>query len=62
LIEGVRYERGWYFQSTEILDISVLLIYKRLSSVPWRKPHLHLRSEQYRLNRIYHLQYSREEL
>ncbi|MEO0294235.1 MAG: IS256 family transposase [candidate division WOR-3 bacterium] len=62
LIEGVRYERGWYFQSTEILDISVLLIYKRLSSVPWRKPHPHLRSEQYRLNRIYHLQYSREEL
>lgn len=62
LIEGVRYERGWHFQSTEILDISVLLIYKRMISIPWKKPHPHLKSQEYQLNRIYHLQYSREEL
>jgi putative transposase len=62
MIEGTRYERGWHFQSTDILDISVLLIYKRLISAPWKKPHPHLRSQQYQLNRIYRLQYSEETL
>jgi putative transposase len=62
LIEGVRYERGWHFQSTDILDISLLLVYKRLSSNVWKKTHPQMKAQQYQLNRIYRLQYSEEEL
>lgn len=58
LMERMRYEKGWHFQSVGNLEIGILLVYKHLRGKRWEYPSPKIKAYQYQLNRIYRLQYS----
>ena len=58
LLERMRYEKGWHFQSVDTLEIGILLVYKHLKGKRWKHPSPKIKAYQYQLNRIYRLQYS----
>jgi transposase-like protein len=57
MLEKVRYENGWHFQSVEFLEMNILLVYKHLKNNKWKNPIPRIKAYQYQLNRIFKIQF-----